>query len=92
MMVLFGQSSGPVPPIEPGILNAKGSLYLTRPGLPHYTATREELLWRASDVLKWVSQKSLKLHIDQTFPLKEAARAHQALEGRKTAGKVLLQP
>ncbi len=92
MMVLFGQSSGPVPAIEPGILNVKGSLYLTRPGLAHYTATREELLWRAGDILNWVSQKSLKLHIDQTFPLKEAARAHQALEGRKTAGKVLIHP
>ena len=92
MMVLFGQSSGSVPPIDPGILNAKGSLYLTRPGLAHYTATREELLWRAGDVLKWVSEKSLKLHIDKTYPLKEAARAHQALEGRKTAGKVLIQP
>lgn len=92
MMVLFGQSSGPVPPIEPGILNAKGSLYLTRPGLAHYTATREELIWRAGDILKWVSEKSLKIHIDRTFPLKEAIRAHQALEARQTAGKVLLQP
>jgi NADPH2:quinone reductase len=92
MMVLFGQSSGPVPPIEPGILNARGSLYLTRPGLAHYTATREELLWRAGEILKWISEKSLKIHIDQTYPLKEAARAHQALEGRKTIGKVLLQP
>ncbi|MBN1570156.1 MAG: quinone oxidoreductase [Acidobacteria bacterium] len=92
MMVLFGQSSGSVPAIEPGILNAKGSLYLTRPGLAHYTATREELMWRAGDILKWVSQKSLKIHIAQTFPLKEASKAHQALEGRKTAGKVLLHP
>jgi len=92
MLVLFGQSSGSVPPIDPGILNAKGSLYLTRPGLAHYTATREELLWRAGDILKWVSEKSLKLHIDKTYPLKDAARAHQALEERKTAGKVLLQP
>jgi NADPH2:quinone reductase len=78
--------------MDPGILNAKGSLYLTRPGLAHYTATREELLWRAGDILKWVSEKSLKLHIDKTYPLYEAARAHQALEGRKTAGKVLIQP
>jgi len=92
MMVLFGQSSGSVPPVDPGILNAKGSLYFTRPGLAHYTATREELLWRAGDILGWVSEKSLKLHIDQTYPLKEAAQAHQALEGRKTSGKVLIQP
>jgi NADPH2:quinone reductase len=92
MMVLFGQSSGSVPPIEPGILNTKGSIYLTRPGLAHYTASREELLWRAGDILKWVSEKSLKLHIDRTYPLKEAALAHQALEARETAGKVLIQP
>lgn len=92
MMVLFGQSSGTVAPFDPGILNAKGSLYLTRPGLAHYTATREELTWRAGDILKWVSEKSLKIHIDQTYPLKEAARAHQALEARQTVGKVLLQP
>ncbi len=92
MMVLFGQSSGTVPPVDPGILNPKGSLYLTRPGLAHYTATQEELLWRAGDILKWVSEKSLKIHIDRTYPLEEAAQAHQALEGRRTAGKVLLQP
>ncbi len=92
MMVLFGQSSGTVPPIDPGILNSKGSLYLTRPGLAHYTATPEELQWRAGDVLKWVSEKSLKIHIDRIYPLREAAQAHQALEGRQTSGKVLLQP
>lgn len=92
MMVLFGQSSGPVPPIDPNILNARGSLYLTRPGLPAYTATREELQWRAGDVLKWVSEKHLKLRVDRVYPLKEAAEAHRALEARKTAGKVLLRP
>jgi NADPH2:quinone reductase len=92
MMVLFGQSSGPVPPLEPGILNAKGSLYLTRPGLPHYTATREELLWRTGDLFQWISDTSLRLRIDRTYPLQEAARAHQALESRQTAGKVLIQP
>ena len=92
MMVLFGQSSGTVPPIDPGILNPKGSLYLTRPGLAHYTATREELMWRAGDILKWVSEENLKIHIDKTYPLTEAAQAHQALEGRKTSGKVLIQP
>ncbi|HTY63400.1 MAG TPA: quinone oxidoreductase [Acidobacteriota bacterium] len=92
MMVLFGQSSGPVPPLEPGILNSKGSLYLTRPGLPHYTATREELLWRTGDLFQWISDQSLRLRIDRIYPLKEAARAHEALESRETAGKVLIQP
>jgi NADPH2:quinone reductase len=92
MMVLFGQSSGPVPPMDPGILNAKGSLYLTRPSLGHYTATRDELSWRAGDVLNWILDGSVKIRIDRTYPLKEAPKAHQALEGRQTAGKVLLQP
>ncbi len=92
MMVLFGQSSGPVPPINPAILNPKGSLYLTRPGLGHYTATRDELLWRAGDVLSWVSDCSVKIRIDRTYSLKEAGQAHRALEGRETAGKVLLKP
>ncbi len=92
MMVLFGQSSGPVPPIDPGILNPKGSLFLTRPGLGHYTANREELLWRAGDVLNWITEGSLKIRIDHVYPLKEVAQAHQALEARKTSGKVLLRP
>ncbi len=92
MMVLFGQSSGPVPPMEPGMLNTKGSLYLTRPGLAHYTATREELTWRAGDLFRWISDKSLNIRVDRTYPLKEAARAHQSLESRQTAGKVLIQP
>jgi NADPH:quinone reductase len=92
MLVLFGQSSGTVSPVDPGILNAKGSLYITRPGLAHYTATREELMWRAGDILKWVSEKSLKVHIDHIYALKEAAQAHESLEERKTVGKVLLRP
>jgi NADPH:quinone reductase len=92
MMVLFGQSSGPVPLIEPGILNAKGSLYLTRPGVAHYTATREELLWRTGALFRWISEKTLSIRIDRTYPLSEAAQAHQALESRQTAGKVLIQP
>jgi NADPH2:quinone reductase len=90
MMVLFGQSSGPVPPLDPNILNSKGSLYITRPTLSHYTATRKELLWRAGDIFNWVSDGSLKVRIDRTYPLKEVASAHQALETRQTAGKVLL--
>lgn len=92
MMVLFGQSSGPVAPMEPGTLNAKGSLYLTRPGLAHYTANRDELMWRAGDLFQWISGKSLSIRVDRTYPLKAAAQAHQALESRQTAGKVLIQP
>ena len=91
-MVLFGQSSGAVPPFNPSLLNPKGSLYLTRPGLGHYTSTREELAWRAGDILRWTSEGSLKVHVDRIFPLREAAQAHRALESRQTVGKVLLQP
>jgi NADPH2:quinone reductase len=92
MMVLFGQSSGPVPPVELNTLNPKGSLYVTRPGLPHYTATREELLWRAGDVLNWVAENKLKVRVDRVYSLRDAAQAQQALQGRETAGKVILQP
>jgi NADPH2:quinone reductase len=92
MLALFGQSSGPIPPFDPGVLSAKGSLYLTRPSLMNYTATRDELLQRAGDVLGWIGKGQLKLRIDQTFPLAEAGAAHRALEGRQTAGKVLLVP
>lgn len=91
-MVLFGQSSGPVPPFDPGILNTKGSLYLTRPSLFHYMATREELTSRAADVLGWIRAGRLKLRIGLELPLRDAAEAHRALEGRKTTGKVLLLP
>ncbi|MBX6363119.1 MAG: quinone oxidoreductase [Gemmatimonadetes bacterium] len=91
MMVLFGQSSGPVEPIDPQILNRKGSLFLTRPSLMHYTATRDELLARAGDVLAWVADGSLQLRIDRELPLDRAADAHRALEARRTAGKVLLR-
>jgi NADPH2:quinone reductase len=92
MMVLFGQSSGKVAPLDPGILNTKGSLFLTRPTLAHYCATREELLWRAGDVLQWVATGKLKLAIDRTYPLAQAAQAHSDLESRATAGKLLLIP
>ena len=91
-MVLFGQSSGPVPPFDPTLLNAKGSLYLTRPSLAYYCQDRKELMWRAGDVLSWVGSGELKLRIDRTYPLSEAAQAHRDLEGRKTAGKLLLLP
>jgi NADPH2:quinone reductase len=92
LLALFGQSSGSVPPFDVALLAQKGSLFLTRPTLAHYTATREELLWRASDVLKWVGAGELKLRIGKTFPLAEAAEAHKQLEGRATTGKILLIP
>jgi NADPH:quinone reductase len=90
MLALFGQSSGPVPPIDPAILNTKGSLFLTRPSLAHHLLTRQELEWRAGDVLRWIGEGKLKLRIDRTYPLADAAQAHRDLEGRRTAGKVLL--
>jgi NADPH2:quinone reductase len=92
MMVLFGQSSGPVAPLDPQVLSQRGSLYLTRPTLVHYTATREELLARAGDVLGWIREGRLKLRIGHEFPLAEAASAHRELEGRRTTGKILLHP
>jgi NADPH2:quinone reductase len=92
MMVLYGQSSGPVGPMDPQILNQKGSLFLTRPSLFHYVATREELLQRAGEVLNWIRDGKLRLRMEFQFPLKEAAEAHRALEGRRTTGKILLLP
>lgn len=92
MLALFGQSSGPVAPIDPIILNQKGSIFLTRPTLLHYVATRDDLAWRAGDVLGWVKDGSLKLRIDREVPLQHASEAHRALEGRRTTGKVLLVP
>jgi NADPH:quinone reductase len=91
-MVLFGQSSGPVPPLDPQILNGKGSLFLTRPTLGHYTATREELLSRTNDLFSWMAAGELRVTIDTTFPLDQAAEAHRYLEDRRTKGKVLLIP
>lgn len=89
-MALFGQSSGPVPPFDPNILNGKGSLFLTRPSLGHYLLTRQELEWRSGDVLNWIAAGKLKLRIDRSYPLRDAAAAHRDLEGRRTAGKLLL--
>ncbi len=91
-MVSFGQSSGPVPPVDPIILSGKGSLYLTRPTLVHYSATREELLRRSGDIFDWIATGKLNLHIEKTFALPEAAEAQRQLAGRKTAGKLLLVP
>lgn len=91
-LALFGQSSGPVPAFDPALLVAKGSLFLTRPTLIHYTLTRDELLQRSSDLFAWTASGKLKVRIDKTLPLSEAAEAHRLLEGRKTTGKVLLVP
>jgi len=92
MLVLYGQSSGPVAPFNPQVLNQKGGLYLTRPSLWHYTQTRQELEWRAGDVMRWALEGKLKVRIGAEFPLSQAAQAHKALEGRATTGKVLLIP
>ncbi len=91
-MVLFGQSSGPVPPLDLQTLNAKGSLFVTRPSLFHYIASRDDLLWRAKDVFGMVADGALQFKIDRELPLAEAAEAHRLLESRQTAGKVLLIP
>lgn len=91
-LVLFGGASGAVPPFDPMKLTQKGSLFLTRPSLAHYIATREELEWRANDVLNMISSGKLKLRISRTYKLEEAAQAHRDLEGRKTTGKLLLIP
>ncbi|HEX3158018.1 MAG TPA: quinone oxidoreductase [Gemmatimonadaceae bacterium] len=92
MLVLFGQSSGPVPPLDPQRLNRGGSLYLTRPTLAHYTATRDELLSRARELLGWIAAGELRLRVDAELPLANAAEAHRRLEERETTGKILLIP
>jgi NADPH:quinone reductase len=91
-LVLFGQSSGQVDPVDPQILNQKGSLYLTRPVLGHYLQTREEFLWRAGDLFTWLAGGEIKITIDKSFPLEDAAAAHRYMEERNTKGKVLLLP
>lgn len=91
-LVLYGQSSGAVEPLDPQVLNTKGSLFLTRPSLGHYTATREELLKRATDLFNLMIDGKLEVRIDKTYPLSQAAEAHRYMESRKTKGKVLLLP
>jgi NADPH:quinone reductase len=91
-LVLFGQSSGPVPPFDPGKLAGKGSLFLTRPSLAHYTLDRAELLQRSGDLFNWIASGKLKLRVESAFPMIDAAEAHRQLEGRKTTGKVVLFP
>jgi NADPH2:quinone reductase len=92
MIVNYGNASGPAPEIAPLVLSQKGSLFLTRPTLVHYTRDRKELEWRAGDVLKWIADGKLKLHVYKSYPLSEAAQAHRDLEGRKTTGKLILVP
>ncbi len=91
-IVLFGASSGAVAPIDPQILNIKGSLFLTRPYIGHYIVDRAELTQRTNDLFHWMATDQLKVHIDKTFPLTEAAEAHRYLEGRQSKGKILLIP
>lgn len=91
-LVLFGGASGPVPPVDLQILNQKGGLYVTRPALAQYIATREELLWRAESLFSWIGQGNLNVRIGGTYSLADAEQAHRDLEGRKTTGKLLLIP
>ena len=89
-MALFGQSSGPVPPFDPNILNGKGSLFLTRPSLGHYIAAREELLWRAGELFGGIASGAFTVNLHGSLPLAQAAEAHRLLEGRKTTGALVL--
>ncbi|HKF49815.1 MAG TPA: quinone oxidoreductase [Terracidiphilus sp.] len=92
LLALFGGSSGAVPPVDLIQLSSKGSLFVTRPTLWHYVATREELEWRANDVLNWVATGELNLRMEHTFPLTEAGKAQDDMENRRTTGKILLEP
>lgn len=92
LLALFGQSSGPVGSFDPQVLNQKGSLFLTRPSLFHYIASRHELVQRAGEVLGWVAEGSLDVHIDSVFDLGDASGAHRKLESRQSSGKILLKP
>lgn len=92
LMVSFGNASGPVPPVDLGLLNARGSLYITRPSLATYTAKRADLERTANDLFDVVSSGAVQIRVNQTFPLKDAAAAHEALEARKTTGSTVLLP
>ncbi|MCB8978249.1 MAG: quinone oxidoreductase [Ardenticatenaceae bacterium] len=91
-MVLYGAASGPVDPIDPQILNQKGSIFLTRPSLTHYTASNDEIQARADDLFDWIASDAIEVRIDRTYPLREAVAAHTYIEGRRTKGKLLLLP
>jgi NADPH2:quinone reductase len=92
MLVSFGQASGPVPPFDTAVLNAKGSLSLARPSLTHNVANRSDVQWRAGDLFKWIETEKLAVTIGQTFPLARAGDAHRQLESRQSVGKLLLVP
>jgi NADPH:quinone reductase len=92
MMVTYGNASGPVPEFAPLLLAQKGSLFVTRPTLGHYASNAEEIAWRAGDVFKWITEGKLKIHVHKIYALADTAQAHRDLEGRKTAGKLLLIP
>jgi NADPH2:quinone reductase len=91
-LVLYGQASGLIAPFDPQLLSAKGSLFLTRPTLAHYTSTRDELIGRSNELFALIRSGALKVRIERTYSLAQAAEAHRALEGRATTGKVLLLP
>jgi NADPH2:quinone reductase len=91
-MVLYGQSSGAVPPFDTAVLNAKGSLFLARPSLTHYVADRKDLEWRTSDIFRWITDNKLDVRIDHAMPLREAPKAHERLASRRSIGKILLLP
>ena len=90
--VSFGSASGLVPPVDPQVLNAKGGLFLTRPSLAHYAQTPDEIAWRAGAILDAVRKGTLKVRVEHNYPLADAWRAHEDLEGRKTTGKLVLIP
>src|SRR6185295_6541935 len=91
-MVLYGQSAGPIAPVEPGTLMSKGSLFMTRPTLTHYSMSRDEILSRTGDLFRWLSSGELKFRVDHVFSMADAGKAHEALSGRQTTGKVVLIP
>jgi len=92
MLALYGGASGPVEPVDPMTLNGKGSVFLTRPTLAHHVESREELLARAADVFGWITSGTVDFRIGARYPLAQARRAHEDLEGRRTTGKLLLVP
>jgi NADPH2:quinone reductase len=92
MLVIFGQASGPVPPFDTAVLNAKGSLALARPSLTHNVASERDVAWRAGDLFRWIEAGKLDVRVGGTFPLHDAANAHRALETRRSTGKILLVP
>jgi NADPH:quinone reductase len=92
MMVLYGQSSGAVPPFDTAVLNAKGSLFLARPSLTHYVASRNDLEMRTSDIFKWISEGRLDVRIERNFSLRDAPKSHELLASRQAIGKIVLTP